>query len=328
MSTTQTSPLRVALIGAGSFAEERLLPLFREQGLELRSVLSRDASRAKQLADKFGATASNPCPSSLEQLFADDTLQAVVIANHDARHAEAAIAAAKAGKHVFVEKPLATSLFDAREVAQACRVNNVRCMVGFHNRFAPANTIVREALEKGSIGQVRRLHLRWSSQQTMNWRGSCDLGPWWVLAALGAHVMDLSEWLLAPSCGPIVDLRALASDGVHHQGADESAVISLRFKNGALVTLEISCVDEAVKHIEITGTAGKIICRNTLGAGGGGVVLLNSESVPFEPCNPYAAELAAFVSAIRSGKDLEPNAADGVRNVEWLERIEASFNGV
>lgn len=318
-----TSPLRVALIGASGFAEECLLPQLAGIGMDLRAVLSGDPARAQTLAETFHASGSSPCPSTLAELLADDALEAVLIANHDAKHSDTAIAAARAGKHVFVEKPLATAAIDARAVAQACHENNVRCQVGYHNRYAPGHMIVRAALAAGEIGTPRHLYLQWftTDPKPMGWRTSPELGRWWVLAALGSHVVDLAEWLLSPTCGPIETVRALTADGVHHQHADESAAFVLRFTNGALATLDVSSVDAPTKRILITGATGEIVCRDTLGAHGAGTVHVNGAARSFDVQNPYAAELRAFVQAVRTGQDATPSAEDGVRNVSWLERL-------
>jgi predicted dehydrogenase len=290
--------------------------------MDLRAVLSGDSRRARELAEAFHATGEIPCPRTLAELLADDEIEALLIANHDARHAETAIAAAQAGKHVFVEKPLATTSAAALAVVQACRTHNVRCLVGYHNRYAPGHAIVRSALADGAIGTVRRMQLRWftTDPQPMGWRTS-ELGRWWVLAALGSHVVDLAEWLLSPTCGPIDAVRALTTDSVYRQCADESATLLLRFVNGALATLEVSCVDAPAKYISITGTTGEIVCSDTLGAYGAGSVHVNGLPRPFAAQNPYAAELRTFIDAIRTGEDLTPNAEDGLRNVQWLERF-------
>ncbi len=106
--------LRIAMIGSGGIAERKLLPaLAAADNAELWSVLSRDKARAANVAAQFGAGSPNAAHDSLDSLLADPDLDAVLIATPDRLHADQAIAAARAGKHILCEKPMATSPAEA-----------------------------------------------------------------------------------------------------------------------------------------------------------------------------------------------------------------------
>ncbi|HKK73214.1 MAG TPA: Gfo/Idh/MocA family oxidoreductase, partial [Candidatus Krumholzibacteria bacterium] len=99
--------VRFGLIGPGRIADRRLAPALRHvEGAQLWSVLSRDPERAAAFAHEHEAAAAQPTPATLDTMLADDELDAVIVATPDKLHAEQAVAAARAGKHVFVEKPM------------------------------------------------------------------------------------------------------------------------------------------------------------------------------------------------------------------------------
>ena len=106
--------IKFAMIGTGRIAENKLLPaMAAADGAELWNVLSRNKARAAKTAEAFGAKSPSPAHDDLAMLLADPDLDAVLIATPDKLHADETIAAAKAGKHVFVEKPMATSVEEA-----------------------------------------------------------------------------------------------------------------------------------------------------------------------------------------------------------------------
>ena len=114
--------MNVALVGPGRIAEHSLIPgLENVPGAQLWSVMSRDHGRARDFARRHGAAGGEAAHERLDTLLADPELEAVIIATPDKLHAEQTIAAAKVGKHVLVEKPMATDAESARAMVRACR---------------------------------------------------------------------------------------------------------------------------------------------------------------------------------------------------------------
>src|SRR6185436_5427085 len=128
--------LRIGILGPGLIADQKLAPALRRvPGACLWSVLSRDRARAAAFAARHGATAPAPAFTEIEAFLADPGLDAVIIASPDRLHAREATLAAAAGKHVFVEKPMATSVDEARAMVNACAAAGVRLGVAYHLRF-------------------------------------------------------------------------------------------------------------------------------------------------------------------------------------------------
>src|SRR5262249_29666736 len=143
--------IRFGILGPGAIADQRLVPsLKRVAGAELWSVLSRDAARGKSFAERHGARAAQPVRTSLDELLADPKLDAVIVASPDKLHAPQAIAAARAKKHVFVEKPMATTPEEARAMVEACRDADVRLGVAYHLRWHAGHRLLVRAVHGGA----------------------------------------------------------------------------------------------------------------------------------------------------------------------------------
>src|SRR6185503_1190974 len=162
------------LIGTGRIADDRVLPGINAfEGNRLIGVVSRDAARAEAYAKKFGARRAY---TSHDDLLRDREVDVVAIHTPNALHAELAIAAARAGKHVFCDKPMATSVADAERIVRECEKAGVKLGVNFHNRFMPSFVETRRIIASGEIGEVQMVQLEASPGARPGGR----LGSWRV----------------------------------------------------------------------------------------------------------------------------------------------------
>jgi predicted dehydrogenase len=143
-------PLRWGLIGASTIAREHMIGAMRANGSEVVSVLSADAGRAKHYADENGIGRST---SDLNALVEDPGIDAVYISTTNELHRDQLLAAARAGKHVMCEKPLALNLPDARAMIDECRKCGVVMGTNHHLRNAATHRSMREAIAQGRIGK-------------------------------------------------------------------------------------------------------------------------------------------------------------------------------
>ena len=313
--------LNVGLVGPGGIAENALLPALRQvPGARLWSVASRDLGRARDCARRHGAAAAEPAHDRIETLLADPELDALIIATPDRLHAEQTVAAAEAGKHVLVEKPMATDADSARAMVRACREAGVTFGVAYHMRWHAGHRRLHERVRAGAIGTIRQMRVQWTlkADDNANWRASPALGRWWSLAGVGTHCLDQILWFLGPSGGAVTALRSSVSRPVWGGPHDEQTTITLSFESGAQATLCSSVLYRAPGRLEVYGSEGFAICEDTMATHGGGRIELKREPFPFEPRNPYEGEIADFVEAVGAGRDPEVNGEAGLRNVELL----------
>ncbi|HID05964.1 MAG TPA: Gfo/Idh/MocA family oxidoreductase, partial [Armatimonadetes bacterium] len=133
------------IIGAGVWGETHAMTYSAHPDAELVMVCDLDAERARTIAENYNA---REWTTDYENLLARDDIQAVSIVTPDFAHREIAVAAAQAGKHILVEKPLATTIEDCEAIINAAKQANVKLMVDFHNRFNPPHIRVKEALDE------------------------------------------------------------------------------------------------------------------------------------------------------------------------------------
>jgi len=320
----KTKTIRVGLIGPGSIADERLIPaLSNIEAAVFWSVLGRDLEKAKKFSEKHGAAATQAAFADLDAFLADPQLDAVIVASPDKLHAQQAIACARSGKHVFVEKPLATSAGDARAIVQACQDAGVKLAVGYHLRYHAGHRKVHSLLADPStspIGDIRHINVSWTLQSKVaDWRADDKLGQWWSLAALGTHSLDLVTWLLAGA--KVQSTTCLTASPVFGSAHDETSLVGLVFESGVTAQILSSVVMRAPRVVEIFGSKGAVRCLETLGPRGTGTITVNGEELKFEPVDPYEGEIADFVLSVQSGGQPCVSGADGAANVELLEQL-------
>jgi predicted dehydrogenase/NADPH:quinone reductase-like Zn-dependent oxidoreductase len=223
---------RIGLIGAGSFARATLLPALRDAGAELAAVASGGGLTATDVAGRFGFERA---AESADEIFADDSIDAVVIATRHASHAPLTASALRAGKAVLVEKPLAIDRGGLAEVEQALAPQSL-LMVGFNRRFAPLAVQLRNELE-GVGSSILLARVNAGPLRADHWTHDPEEGGG-RLVGEGCHFVDLLSYLAGAR---VVTVHALAVP--HPQRpleCSDEVVATLRFANGAVGTFVYS----------------------------------------------------------------------------------------
>lgn len=313
--------INVGIIGTGRIADMQLAPAMQHvTGARLWSILSRDNQRAAEFAGRHGAKAPVNAHTSLASFLADPSLEAVIIATPDGLHAQQAIAAARAGKHVLLEKPMATSLEDAVAINETCTEERVKLGIAYHLRWHNGHQRIAEMLHTGKLGQPRyaRAMWTWKADDNSNWRAHQDLGRWWGLAGVGTHCVDLLRWMLMPQCGEVTACHGMIDKSQYGGPHDETASVSMQFESGVVADLTTSVVFSAPSRFELYCDDATVVCENTLGPTGGGSISINSAPLDFEFENPYVGEIQNFIDAIDGKARIVVPGSEGARNVELL----------
>jgi predicted dehydrogenase len=319
--------VNIAMLGTGSIADDALAPaLKRVAGANLWSVLSRDRERARAFAQRHGASAPAPAHDKLETLLSDPDLDAVIIATPDYQHAPQAVAAARAGKHVLTEKPMATSVEEGEAMVRACDDAGVKLAIGYHLRWHAGHRKMLALIRAGGVGELRHMRAQWTFQapDAGNWRARRDTASWWSLSGVGTHCLDLIRWVMVPVCGEVVSLGSTISRDVWNGPNDETAVVSLRFASGATAEFCSSVLVAAPSRAEIYGSAGYIRCEDTLTRLGAGMIHTHEGRLEFDAADPYNGEIRDFVAAIEDHRKPEIDGREGLRNIELLDQAVAS----
>ncbi|TQJ31172.1 putative dehydrogenase [Microbacterium sp. SLBN-146] len=284
-------PLRVAMIGHGFMGAAhsqgwRVAPRFFElpRPVEMSVVTGRDADKVAACARKWGWDES---ATDWREVVQRDDIDVVDIVTPGDTHAEIAIAALDAGKHVLCEKPLANTVEEAEAMtaaAERAATRGVRSMVGFTYRRVPATTLARDLIAEGRIGEVRQVRAEYLQDWLMDanapltWRMKKEHAGSGALGDIGAHAVDLTEYItgqrvtsVSGIIETIVKERPLLGEGQGLSGTastergevtvDDIALFTGRLTSGALASFEATRFRTGRKNalrIEISGSAGAI----------------------------------------------------------------------
>ncbi len=254
----EAKPLRFAVIGCGRIAPNHGQAIAGLPEATLVAAADIVKERAEEFTSRFGGESYRSYKEMLERTDVD----AVCICTPSGLHAEQGIAAAQAGKHVLVEKPMALSLREADALIKACRENGVTLGVVHQNRFNPAIVRLRKALESGRFGQLNMgtAVLRWHRDENYYtqapWRGTWAMDGGCLMNQT-IHCIDLLQWMM----GPVESVFAQTATRVRKIEAEDNAAAVLRFRNGALGLIESSVtiypknLEETLNLFGTTGTA-------------------------------------------------------------------------
>jgi predicted dehydrogenase len=229
--------IRFGLLGCGRIAKRHsdLLGGNHIEGAGLVAVCDSARARADAIASKFGV----PAHHDMDEFLGRKDIDAVSVLTPSGLHPRHVIACAKAGKHVVVEKPMALRLQDADDMIRACDEAGVKLFIVKQNRFNVPVVKAREALEAGRFGKLilGTVRVRWCRDQAYydqdSWRGTWayDGG---VLTNQASHHVDMLEWFF----GDVVSVHARAITALARIETEDTAVATLKFKNGALGIIE------------------------------------------------------------------------------------------
>ena len=229
--------IKIALLGCGRIAKRHsdLLGGGHINGAELVGVCDVVRERADALSKRFGVPAFYDLARLLEQREVD----VVSVLTPSGLHPAHAIAIAKAGKHVVVEKPMALRLQDADDMIRACDEAGVKLFIVKQNRFNVPVVKTREALDAGRFGRLilGTVRVRWCRDQAYydqdSWRGTWAFDGG-VLSNQASHHVDMLEWFF----GEVVSVHARAVTALAKIETEDTAVATLKFRNGALGIIE------------------------------------------------------------------------------------------
>ena len=316
--------VRWGVVGLGGVVIDSVAPaILASPGSRLVACASRDPIRGLELARPFGA---ERVYATHDELVADDEIDIVYIATPNALHKDAVIAAARAGKHVLCEKPLAMSVADAREMARACDDARVILRAAFQIRLEGMLHRVREIVASGELGSLRSITFERTAPLTQRgeWRHDASQGG--VLFDVATHLLDLVPWLTGLRYREISALShpdrrdgkpddtiaILARVGEHCNAVIRASReipfarndLVIEGTRGMLATSAIRWVDEY--HLEVRTAAG-----------------VHHER--FTPTPTYRREVEVMESELRGERSLLPGADDAIYMIEVADAIHESI---
>ena len=325
-------PVRWGIAGFGWVARDFMAPAIQEAGDRLAAVADPDPA-ARNEARALGARDYE----GIAGLVADPDVEAIYVATPNHLHRSGVEAAARAGKAVLCEKPMAATLVDADAMAVACREAGVLYGTAFDQRHHPAHRALRTAVRDGQVGTVTAVRIVYAcwlgpdwtpGRAAENWRVDQAKAGGGALMDLAPHGLDLVGFLLDE---PLVTVAALMQNRVHAYAVDDGATLIGRTRSGVLATLHVAYnCPEALprRRLEVIGTRGMIVADATMGQEAGGTLtfidgLTGSPehlAVQNPAASPFAEQVRRFGNAFRSGVSEEFSAERDLATMRLIDR--------
>lgn len=322
--------IKWGVIGGGGIADRRTMPgMLLAENAELAGIMEINGGLAAKLGEKYGVKTYD----SVEALLSGCDCEAVYIASPVVYHKEQILAAADAGKHILVEKPVALTASEAREAVEYCETKGVLLAAGFMMRFAAYHQQIKEWIAQGRLGDVVSASGQftcWYPEIEGAWRQVKNLSGGGALMDMGVHVIDLLQYVMdsrIKKVGAFCDTKTFSYE------VDDSASLLVQFENGAngCIHANFNIPDDAAKwRVEFYGTCGRIIGDETIGQAEAGEVdalfvggdadydakqnkkCAQKEDLDIELGNMYTKEIESFGRSVLNGQPLECPAADAV----------------
>ncbi|MGV3483295.1 MAG: Gfo/Idh/MocA family protein [Planctomycetaceae bacterium] len=332
--------LRFGIVGCGMIAGFHARALADAKDAQLVGCTSRSPEGSAKFAQQHGCVAF----ASLDEMLADPSIDAISICSPSGAHLDPALAAAAAGKHVVVEKPLEITTQRCDQIIEATRRAGVKLGVTFQSRFHQASQIFKAAVDAGRFGTITLgdAYVKWfRSQQYYDsgaWRGTWALDGGGALMNQAIHSVDLLLWLM----GDVEEISGRIATMTHERiEVEDVAVATLKFKSGALGVIEATTTayPGSLKRIEICGSGGMAILeeedlkqwqfvtetpedenirqamtdRTKTGGGAADPSAIGHHG--------HTLFFNDFVAAVQQGHEPLINGAEGRRSVEVIEAI-------
>ncbi len=341
--------IKWGVIGCGGIAYRRTIPgMMLSENSELVAVMDTNFEAAKNVKAEFGAKYAF---ETVEEVLALDEIDAVYIATPVFCHKEQAMAAAKAGKHILLEKPMGLTVAESKEIADFCKAQGIKLGVGLMMRFSAYHQKMKELIANGVIGDVVSMRGQltcWYPEIPGNWRQDKTRSGGGALMDMGIHCIDLLQYISGTKA---VTVTGFSQNQTFGYTAEDSGAVLMKMDNGATAYVDsnFNIPDNAAKcRIEFYGTKGSILSEGTISqVETGEIVLTTSDDtagynakqnredgdgsviVEVVTGNMYEKEISSFANAIINDTEPEITACDAINVQTIVEKAyEASAEGV
>ena len=334
------------IIGCGGIANRRTLPgMMLANNAEPVAVMDANLQVAEQVREKYGAKYAF---DNYEELLKLPEIEAVYIASPVFAHKEQAFAAAKAKKHILLEKPLGLTLEESLEIIDVCDKEGVKLGVGLMMRYHSYHQEIKRLIAEGAIGEVVSMRAQftcWYPKIENAWRQDKNLSGGGALMDMGIHAIDLLQYISGLEA---VECTGFAYNQTFGYSADDSSSVIMKMNNGALAYVDsnFNVPDAAAKcPLEFYGTKGSITAVGTLGQSERGTVELisaddgsgydanqnrgemKSKTITVEFGNMYTKEIEAFSNAVINDTEPPTNGKNTIISQRIIDAIYKNNGG-
>jgi predicted dehydrogenase len=317
--------IKWGMIGCGDVTELKSGPAFNKVAdSELVAIMRRDAAKAEDYAKRHGV---KKWYSNADDLINDPEVNAIYVATPPNTHAEYAIKAMRAGKPVYIEKPMALNYAECQEILKVSQETGVKCFVAYYRRYMPYFQKVKKLVEIGAIGEVQLVNVRFVCppkkedycRNTLTWRVKPDIAGAGYFYDLASHQLDLLNYLF----GDITEATGFPANFAGYYDAEDTVTGIFKFERGIVGTGSwcfVSDVNQSVDKIELIGSQGRI----SFSCFSFKPIKLITEAFPqpqfFLPENPENVQFYLIEAVVKDLKGKEHCESDGVSGAKanWV----------
>ena len=318
------NPVKLGIVGLGRWAKVLAQSVANSQELKIVGAYSRSEEKRKAFQDDLGV----PAVPNLKTLLADATLEGVILTVPNEQHLPVAAEVAKARKHVYTEKPIASTLEDGLEIAALEQKFGITVTVGHSARLMAGIRRIREAIDTGELGRVAFIEANFSNERALEltpkaWRWYKDKAPGGPLSQLAIHQFDVLHYL----GGEVLEASSMSSK-LSPVGAevDDQSMTLLKFADGKVGYVGSCWTSPGVFAVRVFGSKGlmhyeidfgtwdtpaKLHETSTLYIQRGKSGYGSREELQIPPSDMFRAELELFAKSCRTGKPNELSAHNG-----------------
>jgi predicted dehydrogenase len=308
-----TEPLKVACLGMGWWSDVLADAIVRSGKLKIAACYTRSEEKRANFAAKYACRAA----PSYESILADRSIEAIINTTPNNVHLETTRAAAEAGKHVFLDKPIANTVADGRAITEACRKAGVVLALGYQRRREGHFRWVRKQIDDGVFGRLVNAEANISRDRLgkidlSSWRYTAEGMPGGVMLQIGIHYIDVLEYLLGPIKAVSGSLAQLVLPG---DNPDVASLI-IEHENGALSTLNASYASASEYYVmNVYGKEASAYYDFHQGLRFLKRGAEKSEPVQVPKIDTFVDELEEFAAAVRGGPRPEMGGEGGTRSL-------------
>lgn len=323
--------IKWGVIGCGGIADKRTIPgMLLCENAECVAVMDKNPESAQRVREKYGILHMY---TDENELLKQQDIDAVYIATPVFCHKEQAFAAAEAGKHILLEKPMGTTVEEAKAIADYCTKKGVKLGIGFMMRFHAAHQRIKKELAQGAIGEMVSAYAKfncWSPVSPVKWRQTKAFSGGGAMMDMGIHCIDLLQYISGMS---VKEVTAMTGNQIfEYPDTEDAGSAVLRMENNALFTVEANFnVPDTIGgcKFEIYGTQGCISAVGTIGQVEEGTVTLTrqteagviTEKLDYAGGNMYTKEVEGFSRAVAENREVPVTAEQGIFNQLVVESI-------
>jgi predicted dehydrogenase/threonine dehydrogenase-like Zn-dependent dehydrogenase len=305
---SEKAALNFALAGGAGIARWAHLPVLEKMAdVRLRAIYSTSGARGKTFANRYKAVY---CTSSYDEILRDPDVDAVLIVSRNQHHARETVAALRAGKHVFVEKPMALTVAECRQIVQAYIESGRKLTVGFNRRFAPLYVDLKKQIARRASPVVINCRVNSPGISGPFWMADPSIGG--AILGEAVHFVDLLYWLLESE--PLSVSAYSLPTGRQEPVGENNIAATFRFEDGSIATLTYCTVGSrtsAGERVEVFATGVGALSEDFRRfAVKTGIVRRRSHLFARKG---YDQQMKAFIDSIRSGAAESVTVRDGVR---------------